>query len=85
MLGEKDYIAFNLRNASLTVIYSKSSGTTIAPITSNPDIADFYPIIEIMRKIIKGELPRYTKIFILTSVGVLMNVPNRIIKGLFSA
>ena len=31
MLGEKDYIAFDLRNAPLTVLYSKSSGTTVAP------------------------------------------------------
>ena len=38
-----------------------------------------------MRKDISDELPMYTKLFILTSVGVLMNAPNRIIKGKFRA
>ena len=59
MLGEKDYIAFDIRNTPLTVLYSKSSGTTVAPITSDENIADFYPIIEIMRKDIYDELPQY--------------------------
>ena len=42
-------------------------------------------LIEFMRKDIRDELPMYTKLFILTSVGVLMNAPNRIIKGKFRA
>lgn len=81
MLGEKDYIAFDLRNAPLTVLYSKSSGTTVAPITSNPDIADFYPIIEIMRKDIYDELPQYTKLFIQSKVGILLNKPHLALTG----
>ena len=64
LIGEKQYIGFDLRNAPLTVLYSKSSGTTVAPITSDENIADFYPIIEIMRKDIYDELPQYTKLFI---------------------
>ena len=64
LVGDKEYIGFDLRNAPLTVLYSKSSGTTTAPITSDENIADFYPIIEIMRKDIYDELPQYTKLFI---------------------
>ena len=81
MLGEKDYIAFDIRNAPLTVLYSKSSGTTVAPITSDQDIADFYPIIEIMRKDIYDELPQYTKLFIQSKVGVLLNKPHLALTG----
>ena len=58
LVGDKQYIGFDLRNAPLTVLYSKSSGTTVAPITSDENIADFYPIIEIMRKDIYDELPQ---------------------------
>ena len=76
-----DYIAFDLRNAPLTVLYSKSSGTTVAPITSDPDIADFYPIIEIMRKDIYDELPQYTKLFIQSKVGILLNKPHLALTG----
>ena len=81
MLGEKDYIAFDLRNAPLTVLYSKSSGTTVAPITSDENIADFYPIIEIMRKDIYDELPQYTKLFIQSKVGILLNKPHLALTG----
>lgn len=42
-------------------------------------------MIEFMRKDIRDELPMYTKLFILTSAGVLMNAANRIIKGNFRA
>ena len=45
LVRDKEYIGFDLRNAPLTVLYSKSSGTTTAPITSDENIADFYPII----------------------------------------
>lgn len=62
LIGDKEYIGFDLRNPPLTVLYSKSSGTTTAPITSDENIADFYPIIEIMRKDIYDELPQYTKL-----------------------
>ena len=65
----------------LTVLYSKSSGTTVAPITSDPDIADFYPIIEIMRKDIYDELPQYTKLFIQSKVGILLNKPHLALTG----
>lgn len=81
MLGENDYIAFDIRNAPLTVLYSKSSGTTVAPITSDENIADFYPIIEIMRKDIYDELPQYTKLFIQSKVGVLLNKPHLALTG----
>ena len=81
MLGEKDYIAFDIRNAPLTVLYPKSSGTTVAPITSDENTADFYPIIEIMRKDIYDELPQYTKLFIQSKVGVLLNKPHLALTG----
>lgn len=81
MLGEKDYIAFDIRNTPLTVLYSKSSGTTVAPITSDENITDFYPIIEIMRKDIYDELPQYTKLFIQSKVGVLLNKPHLALTG----
>ena len=81
MLGEKDYIAFDLRNAPLPVLYSKSSGTTVAPITSEPEFAVFYPIIEIMRKDFYDELPQYTKLFIQSKVGILLNKPHLALTG----
>ena len=81
LIGEKEYIGFDLRNAPLTVLYSKSSGTTTAPITSDENIADFYPIIEIMRKDIYDELPQYTKLFIQSKVGILLNKPGLALKG----
>ena len=81
LIGDKDYIGFDLRNAPLTVLYSKSSGTTVAPITSDENIADFYPIIEIMRKDIYDELPQYTKLFIQSKVGILLNKPGLALKG----
>ena len=81
LVGDKEYIGFDLRNAPLTVLYSKSSGTTTAPITSDKNIADFYPIIEIMRKDIYDELPQYTKLFIQSKVGILLNKPDLALKG----
>ena len=81
LVGDKEYIGFDLRNAPLTVLYSKSSGTTTAPITSDENIADFYPIIEIMRKDIYDELPQYTKLFIQSKVGILLNKPGLTLKG----
>ena len=81
LVGDKEYIGFNLRNAPLTVLYSKSSGTTTAPITSDENMADFYPIIEIMRKDIYDELPQYTKLFIQSKVGILLNKPGLALKG----
>jgi len=81
LVGDKEYIGFDLRNAPLTVLYSKSSGTTTAPITSDENIADFYPIIEIMRKDIYDELPQYTKLFIQSKVGILLNKPRLALKG----
>lgn len=81
LVGDKEYIGFDLRNAPLTVLYSKSSGTTTAPITSDENIADFYPIIEIMRKDIYDELPQYTKLFIQSKVGILLNKPGLALKG----
>lgn len=81
LVGDKEYIGFDLRNAPLTVLYSKSSGTTTAPITSDENIAEFYPIIEIMRKDIYDELPQYTKLFIQSKVGILLNKPGLALKG----
>ena len=80
-MGDKEYIGFDLRNAPLTVLYSKYSGTTTAPITRDENIADFYPIIEIMRKDIYDELPQYTKLFIQSKVGILLNKPGLALKG----
>ncbi|WP_238523823.1 hypothetical protein [Methanobrevibacter smithii] len=56
LIGVKQYIGFNLRNAPLIVLYSKSSETTVAPLTSDKNIL-IYLIIEIMRKDIYDELP----------------------------
>ena len=81
LIGEKQYIGFDLRNASLTVLYSKFSGTTVTLITSDENIADFYPIIEIMRKDIYDELPQYIKLFIQSKVGILLNKPGLALKG----
>ena len=48
---------------------------------SDENIADFYPIIEIMRKDIYDELPQYTKLFIQSKVGVLLNKPHLALTG----
>lgn len=81
LIGDKEYIGFDLRNPPLTVLYSKSSGTTTAPITSDENVADFYPLIELMRKDIYDELPQYTKLFVQSKVGILLNKPNLALKG----
>lgn len=81
LIGDKEYIGFDLRNAPLTVLYSKSVGTTTAPITNDENIADFYPISEIMRKDIYDELPQYTKLFIQSKVGILLNKPGLALRG----
>ena len=84
-IAEKTYIGMDYQNPGMKLLYSKITGTTVAPLGPNGDVYDFYPLIEFMRKDIRDELPMYTKLFILTSVGVLMNAPNRIIKGKFRA
>lgn len=62
-----------------------ATGAGVAPLGPDGEMYDFYPLIEFMRKDIRDELPMYTKLFILSSVGVLMNAPNRIITGKFRA
>ena len=84
-IAEKTYIGMDYQNPGMKLLYSRISGTTVAPLGPDGDVYDFYPLIEFMRKDIRDELPMYTKLFILTSVGVLMNAPNRIIKGKFRA
>ena len=84
-IAEKTYIGMDYQNPGMKLLYSKITGTTVAPLGPDGDVYDFYPLIEFMRKDIRDELPIYTKLFILTSVGVLMNAPNRIIKGNFRA
>ena len=84
-IADKIYIGIDYQNPGMKLLYSRISGTTVAPLGPDGDIYDFYPLIEFMRKDIRDELPMYTKLFILTSVGVLMNAPNRIIKGKFRA
>lgn len=85
LIAEKTYIGMDYQNPGMKLLYSRISGTTVAPLGPDGDVYDFYPLIEFMRKDIRDELPMYTKLFILTSVGVLMNAPNRVIKGKFRA
>ena len=82
-MGDKTYIGMDYLNPGMKLLYSRSTGTTVAPLGPDGEMYDFYPLIEFMRKDIRDELPMYTKLFILSSVGVLMNAPNRIIKGTF--
>jgi len=84
-IAEKTYIGMDYQNPGMKLLYSIIIGTTVAPLGPDGDVYDFYPLIEFMRNDIRDELPMYTKLFILTSVGVLMNAPNRIIKGKFRA
>ena len=81
--GDKTYIGMDYLNPGMKLLYSRSTGTTVAPLGPDGEMYDFYPLIEFMRKDIRDELPMYTKLFILSSVGVLMNAPNRIITGKF--
>ena len=80
-MGDKTYIGMDYINQGMKLLYSRTTGTTVAPLGPDGEMYDFYPLIEFMRKDIRDELPLYTKLFILSSVGVLMNAPNRIIKG----
>ncbi|WP_400216535.1 phage major capsid protein [Methanobrevibacter smithii] len=82
-IGDKTYIGMDYMNPGMKLLYSRSTGTTVAPFGPDGEMYNFYPLIEFMRKDIRDELPMYTKLFILSSVGVLMNAPNRIIKGTF--
>ena len=84
-MGDKTYIGMDYINPGMKLLYSRTTGTTVAPLGPDGEMYDFYPLIEFMRKDIRDELPMYTKLFILSSVGVLMNAPNRIIKGNFRA
>lgn len=82
-IGEKQYFGMDIRNPPMSLLYSKTAGTTIAPISQDGDLVDFYPLIEFMRKDIKDELPSYTKLFIQTRVGFLLNKPKYGLKGNF--
>lgn len=84
-LDEKRYIGMDYINSGIKLLYSRSTGTTVAPLGVDGEMYDFYPLVEFMRKDVRDELPMYSKLFILTSVGVLMNAPNRIITGKFRA
>lgn len=84
-MGDKTYIGMDYINPGMKLLYSRTTGTTVAPLGPDGEMYDFYPLIEFMRKDIRDELPMYTKLFILSSVGVLMNSPNRIITGKFRA
>ncbi|MBE6510171.1 MAG: hypothetical protein E7Z74_02705 [Methanobrevibacter millerae] len=84
-MGDKTYIGMDHINPGMKLLYSRTTGTTVAPLGPDGEMYDFYPLIEFMRKDIRDELPMYTKLFILSSVGVLMNAPNRIITGKFRA
>ena len=84
-IAEKTYIGMDYINPGMKLLYSRTTGTTVAPLGPDGEMYDFYPLIEFMRKDIRDELPMYTKLFVLSSVGVLMNAPNRIIKGNFRA
>ena len=79
----KNYVGFDPNNPPLTYLYSRTKGTTIAPIGPDGDIVDYYPVIEFMRKDIQDELPKYTKLYIQARVGFMMNKPNYCIKGTF--
>ena len=82
-IGEKQYFGMDIRNPPMSLLYSKTAGTTIAPISQDGDLVDFHPLIEFMRKDIKDELPSYTKLFIQTRVGFLLNKPKYGLKGNF--
>lgn len=84
-MGDKTYIGMDYINPGIKLLYSRTTGITVAPLGPDGEMYDFYPLIEFMRKDIRDELPMYTKLFVLSSVGVLMNAPNRIIKGNFRA
>ncbi len=82
-MGDKTYIGMDYLNPRMKLLYSRTSGTTVTPLGPDGEMYDFYPLIKFMHKDIHDELPMYTKLFVLSSVGVLMNVPSRIIKGKF--
>lgn len=53
----------------MKLLYSRTTGTTVAPLGPDGEMYDFYPLIEFLRKDIRDELPMYAKLFILSSVG----------------
>ena len=60
-IAEKTYICMNYQNSGVKLLYSKISGTTVAPLESDGEVYDFYPLIEVMRKDIRDELPMLYK------------------------
>lgn len=84
-MGDKTYIGMDYINPGRELLCSRNIGTTVAHLGPDGEMYDFYPLIKFMRKDIHDELSMYTKLFILSSVGVLMNAPNRIIEGNFRA
>lgn len=77
----QSYLAFDINNPPISLLYSQTSGATVAPLGPNGEIVDFYPLVELLRKDIWDELPQYSKIFVETRVGFKLNSENLAIKG----
>lgn len=80
-MPEKNYLGFDYTEPPLTYLYSKTAGTIIAPLTAEDNTNDYYPMVELLRKDITDELPKYSKFFIQARVGFLLNKANKAIRG----
>jgi len=78
-IPELAYVAYDYRDAPVKLLYSRTPGTTTAPVGIEGN--DFQPVIEILRKIINDELPKYTKIYIQSRVGFLEETNKKAIRG----
>ena len=49
-MGDKTYIGMDYINPGMKLLYSRTTGTTVAPLGPDGEMYDFYPLIEFMRK-----------------------------------
>ncbi len=54
-MGDKTYIGMDYINPGMKLLYSRTTGTTVAPLGQDGEMYDFYPLIEFMRKDIQDK------------------------------
>lgn len=80
-IPELGYVGWDYRDAPVKLLYSQSKDTTRAPVGIADGMNDFAPLVEVLKKVIDDELPKYTKIFIQSRVGILEEQNTKAIRG----
>ena len=52
-MGDKTYISMDYINLGMKLLYSMTTGTTVAPLGYDGEMYDFYLLIEFMKKDIR--------------------------------